>query len=61
MTDAVTIGAQNKTPANFGHNRLCRSAASNGASQTEPFRLPVVEVENPPVVQAAAKTMGLFL
>jgi hypothetical protein len=61
MTDAMTVGAQNKTLANFGYNHLCRSASSNGLCQTEAFGLPVVEVEGTPVFQAANLAMGLFL
>jgi hypothetical protein len=44
MTDAMAVGAQNKTLANFGHNRLCRSASSNGGSQTETLGLPMMEI-----------------
>jgi hypothetical protein len=61
MTYAMAVGAQNKTLANFGHDHLCRSASSDRCTQTETFGLPVVEVENSPVVQTATKTMGLFL
>jgi hypothetical protein len=44
MTDAMAVGAQNKTLANFGHNRLCLSASSNGGSQTETLGLPMMEI-----------------
>jgi hypothetical protein len=61
MTDAMTIGAQNKTLANFGHNHLCRSASSDRCTQTKAFGLPMVEIENTPVLQTTTKTTGLFL
>jgi hypothetical protein len=44
MTDAMTIGAQNKTLANFSQDGLCRSASSDGGSQTETLGLPMMEI-----------------
>lgn len=61
MTDAMAVGAENKALADLGHDYLCRPAAPDGRSQPETFGLPVVEVEDPPVLQTATKTMGLFL
>jgi hypothetical protein len=55
MTDAMTIGAQNKTLANFSQDGLCRSASSDGGSQTETLGLPMVIIEDWPVLQAATE------
>jgi hypothetical protein len=60
MTDTMAIGAQNKTFADFGHNHLCRSAASDRCTQTKAFGLPVMEIENAPIFQAANPAMGLI-
>jgi hypothetical protein len=61
MTDAMTIRAQNETLAELSQDRLCRSAASDGLRQTETFGLPVMEVEDSPILQTANPTTGLFL
>jgi hypothetical protein len=61
MRDAMAVRTENETLADLSHDRLWRSAASDGLCQTEAFGLPMVEVENPIVLQTATKTRGLFL